>query len=183
MYLPKWILVKGDITMANREPDHNVPPLIPSIIDCALEIASSRAVMIHEAEPLMHHNNQDSSLSETICNPHKAFPIEDVVIEFQDASEHSIDPEIGDKEQELYFFDTSDDFQPCARLGKAFHLSLDYESFLRDHEVDSFIEDLDQDELFGQNISFDGYGYVNTILQRPLTRMQPNINHFLDGDL
>ena len=92
---------------------------------------------------------------------HKAFPIEDVVIGFQDASEHPIDPEIGHKEQELYFFDASDDFQPCSCLGKAFHLSLDYESFLWDHEVDSFIEDLDQDELFGQNISFDGYGYVN----------------------
>ena len=127
---PNGFLLRGDIHKVNGEPDHNVPLLIPSIIDCSLEIASSQAVMIPEAEPLMHHDNQDSSLSEATCKPHKAFSIEDAVIEFQDASEHPIDPEIGHKEQELYFFDTSDDFQPCARLRKAFHLSLDYESFL-----------------------------------------------------
>ena len=54
--------------------------------------------MIHEAEPLMHHDNQDSLLSEATCI-HKSFPIEDVVIEFQDASEYCMDPEDDHKDK------------------------------------------------------------------------------------
>ena len=49
--------------------------------------------------------------------------------------------------------------------------------------MDSFIEDLDQDELFGQTFPLMAMGMLMLLLQRPQTRMQQNINHSLDGDL
>ena len=71
---PNGFLLRGYYKV-NGEPDHNAPPPIPSIIDCSLEIASSQAVMMHKAEPLMHHSNKDLPLSEATCNHHQAFTI------------------------------------------------------------------------------------------------------------
>ena len=75
---------------------------------------------------------------------------------FFDAMEDEIAPS-RDYEQR-YFFDPSDDVSESARLGKAFHLTLDYE-FIRESQVDKFLDKLDGFELLGETEPFDTYAF------------------------
>jgi hypothetical protein len=62
-------------------------------------------------------------------------------------------------DDDAYFYDPSDNLSPAARLGRAFHLSVDYTFFIRDHHVDTFLAQLHDDELYGYNEPFDTYAY------------------------
>jgi hypothetical protein len=68
-----------------------------------------------------------------------------------DATEEHLD-------EDYYFYDPSDDISPAARLGKAFHLSMDH-VFVRDHTVDQFLDSMDDQELLGYNEPFDTYAF------------------------
>jgi hypothetical protein len=62
-------------------------------------------------------------------------------------------------DDELTFFDTSDDFSEKSRLGKAFHLTIDYDSFetmrdeehhfIRDTSVNHVLQEMTLEELYG----------------------------------
>ena len=53
-----------------------------------------------------------------------------------------------------YYFDPSNDVNESARLGKPFHLTLDYE-FIHESQVDKFLDELNGIELLGETVPFD----------------------------
>jgi hypothetical protein len=76
-------------------------------------------------------------------------------------------------EEHMRYFDPSHDASAKARLGKAFHLSIDYDSFLtpqdqehqfvRDISMDQVVQDMTMEEIFGyipSTMTFDTSAYA-----------------------
>ena len=55
----------------------------------------------------------------------------------------------------LYYFDPSDAL--CCATGKAVHLAIDYECFLRESSVDIFLDTLSDRELKGCTFECDSF--------------------------
>lgn len=89
---------------------------------------------------------------------------------FLDAHEHLDD--------DTHFYDPSDDLSAPSRLGKAFHLTIDYE-FVRTHQVDTMLDQLPDDELYGYNEPFDTFAYgMRTAATLPnAERLQPFLGY------
>jgi hypothetical protein len=85
---------------------------------------------------------------------------------------------ITNNDDDLYFYDPSDDTSARARLGKAFHLTIDYE-FVREHVVDDFLSALDDDELIGLNEPFDTFvfGVRTAATLQNAERLQPYLGY------
>jgi hypothetical protein len=94
-------------------------------------------------------------------------------------------------EENLSYFDPSDDCSEKARLGRAFHLSIDYDSFptakdgkhqfIRDSSVDQTLEEMTMEEIFGYipaATTFDTYAYavraVHRFRDEDLKDLQPH---------
>ena len=58
------------------------------------------------------------------------------------------------------FEDPLQDISPTTRLGRAFHLTIDPNVFMREGKIYDFLEDLDNQELLGYNEPFDSLGYT-----------------------
>jgi len=65
-----------------------------------------------------------------------------------------------EKEEEPYYFDPSDDFSEKKRRGRTFHLSMDYNLFMRSAQVDKFLDDIDDEELLGHHEPFDALAFA-----------------------
>lgn len=70
-------------------------------------------------------------------------------------------------EDGLYFFDPSDDLRDRHVCGKAVHLTVDYQlgdsrepQFVRSNVVESFLEELSDDQLFGKGENFDSFAFA-----------------------
>jgi len=74
---------------------------------------------------------------------------------FIDALQHE-----SEDENPLLFVVAKEQMKPREWLGKAFHLSIDYSSFLCHPEVDTFLDHLDHDELMGHNEPFDTLAFA-----------------------
>jgi len=68
--------------------------------------------------------------------------------------------EVGGDENPLLYMDAKEWLKPKERLGKAFHLSLDYTMFLQEPEIDHFLDMLDDGELLGHNEPFDTLAFA-----------------------
>jgi len=63
-------------------------------------------------------------------------------------------------EEEPYFLDPSDNMSDKARRSKAFHLSLNYDQFVHDAQVNHFLNDLEDEELLGHFEPFDTMAFA-----------------------
>jgi hypothetical protein len=105
------------------------------------------------------------------CKPgHDSTNTMHIELSFLDANEYLDD--------EPYFYDPSDDMSPRARLGKAFHLTVDYQ-FVREQVVDQFLSDLDDEELLGMNEPFDSFafGMRTAATLQNAERLQPYLGY------
>jgi len=66
----------------------------------------------------------------------------------------------GEDENPLLYVDAKEQMKPRECLGKAFHLSIDFSSFICDPDVDTFLDHLDHDELMGHNEPFDTLAFA-----------------------
>jgi hypothetical protein len=86
--------------------------------------------------------------------------------------QHQTDPEIDIDGSPLYYFDPSD-INERNRLGKAFHLTMDYQAaanldepvFVRANKVEFFIACMDSDELYGRDAAVDTFAYAIRTIQ------------------
>jgi hypothetical protein len=58
------------------------------------------------------------------------------------------------------FGDLSHDMSPRNRLGRAFHLSIDPNMFMREGRIYNFLDKIDNQELLGYNEPFDSMGFT-----------------------
>jgi len=65
-----------------------------------------------------------------------------------------------DDKEEPYYFDPSDCINERTRCRKAFHLTMDFSTFVCNAQVDSFLDDLDHTELLGYHEPFDTYAFA-----------------------
>jgi len=63
-------------------------------------------------------------------------------------------------ENPLLFKDAKEKLKPHNWIGKAFHLSIDYSTFLHNPAVDLFLDKIDHDELLGHNEPFDTMAFA-----------------------
>lgn len=77
-------------------------------------------------------------------------------------------------EEDLYFFDPQDASMERHRIGKVFRLSIDFDgimdsidpetykdgAIMEDSHVESYLEDLEDEELLGANLPFDSFAYA-----------------------
>ena len=109
----------------------------------------------------------------------KVLQKEEVLLSFMDAVE-------SEEAWEPYFWDPEDDFSPEARLTRAFHLSIDYDSmsrgaqnnFIREHEVDTFLKSLSEDDLMGYDEPFDtkAFAIQTSAVLKDAVRYQPYLD-------
>ena len=85
----------------------------------------------------------------------EAMQYEDKEYYFDTADNEIIDTQ---KHAHLYYFDPDDNISDKNRLGRAFHLTMDYD-FIRESEVDAFLDSLSEYEMTGGNEPFDTYAY------------------------
>jgi hypothetical protein len=94
-------------------------------------------------------------------------------------------------EDNLRYFDPSDDMSEKARFGKAFHLTIDYDAFetprdeghlfIRDTSVDKALQELTLEEIYGYiptQENFDTFAFavraVHRLRDEDLEKLQPN---------
>ena len=94
-------------------------------------------------------------------------------------------------EDNLRYYDPNDDMSDKARLGKAFHLTIDYDSFstpqmeehqfIRDSSIDATLQEMTLEEIYGyipSEINFDTYAFavraVHRLRDEDLEQLQPN---------
>jgi len=68
--------------------------------------------------------------------------------------------EEGGDENPLLYLDAQEWLKPKEWLGKAFHLSIDYNTFLRGPKIDNFLNNLDNSEIMGHNEPFDTLAFA-----------------------
>ena len=61
----------------------------------------------------------------------------------------------------LRYYDPKDNIPTRILHGKAVPLSLDCSSFVRKNDLNSLIDNLNDDDLFGKNIPFDSFSHIN----------------------
>ena len=66
------------------------------------------------------------------------------------------------------FLQPSQDMSPANRLGRAFHLSADKNTFIREGQVYDLLEELDDRELLGYNEPFDSLAFTFDSIQNDL---------------
>jgi hypothetical protein len=57
------------------------------------------------------------------------------------------------------FYTARQNAKPCDNITQAFHLSIDKTNFIRENQVDTFLLDLSDRELYGYNEPFDAFNY------------------------
>ena len=88
-----------------------------------------------------------------------------------------------DDDEHLLYVQPSDNFEPKERLTKAFHLELDDEyckgCYVREHEVDRMLDNMDDKELYGINEPFDTFAYAVRVSEKveDLRKLQPYLGY------
>ena len=81
-----------------------------------------------------------------------------------------LDASADDDDDKLIYSDPSDNFDAKHRRTKAFHLELDdrycQSCFVREHEVEEFIANMDDDKLFGMNEHFGTMAYAVQVSEK-----------------
>jgi len=66
----------------------------------------------------------------------------------------------GGDENPLLYLDAKEQLKPKERLGKSFHLSINYTMFLHKPDIDCFLDTLDDGKLMGHNEPFDTLAFA-----------------------
>ena len=82
-------------------------------------------------------------------------------------------------EERLYYYDPSDDMSPKSRLTRAFHLSVDYESFVREKDVDNLLDNLPDDDLLGHHEPWDtrAFAIQTSANMKDASKIQPYLGY------
>ena len=80
---------------------------------------------------------------------------------FYDTNEDNTDLSSIDEEQSQtdHYYTARQNSKPSDKLSRAFHLRIDHTNFIRENDVDTFLSELTDKELFGYNEPFDSFSY------------------------
>ena len=133
--------------------DHDTIPPMLSPEDIAVMATTTGEVPSSElpSDPTAGESNDPAPLSE---EPDLLFFD---AIQPEEPELPFIDASAGEDE---YYYDPSDLIAPAARHGRAFHLTIDYDAYLREQVVDDFLDDLPMSELTGYHDKMDTCAYT-----------------------
>lgn len=148
----------------NEEPQDNVKPsskrkdIFPNTV-----VPEDPIPMLVDVNSLSTHHEESPTHSTDVVTM-KTNTTEDTFFYTKDPSEDDyfiFYDEDTKKEEVIKFYDPTDNIPEKDKFGKSIPLTMDCSSFIRTNQFHTFITDLSDDDLFGRDIPFETFTYIN----------------------